>query len=160
MIECRETKYPFSLFLLFNSFTRKYIAVFISSLYKEISFEFLRLSLFQIYLHYQSSLYSMDVEDETNSLATRSESRDSTEKQSERKKKCRGNRKLQRYRQKLRKQGKMNEAIASSSATSVDQSVLAVPKCKVGSKRGKKSLFLIPSTFLRTRSSLESAIDQ
>ena len=56
----------------------------------------------------------MDVEDETNSLATYSESRDSTEKQSERKKKCRGNRKLQRYRQKLRKQGKRSEAIDSS----------------------------------------------
>ena len=151
MIECSETKYPFSLFLLFNSFTRKYIAVFISSLCKEILFHFLRLSLFQIYLHYQSSLYSMDVEDETNSLATRSESRDSTEKQSERKKKCRGNRKLQRYRQKLRKQGKRSEAIASLSAASIDQSVSAIPKGKVGSKSGKESLFLIRSVFLRTR---------
>ena len=93
----------------------------------------------------------MDVEDATNSLTTYSESRDSIGKQSERKKKCRGNRKLQRYRQKLRKQGKMLEAIASLSAASIDQSVSAIPKGKVGSKRGKESLYLIPSIFLRTR---------
>ena len=80
-----------------------------------------------------------------------SESRDSIGKQSESKKKCRGNRKLQRYRQKLRKQGKMSEAITPSSAASIDQSVSPVPKSKAGSKRGKKSLFLIPSMFLRTR---------
>ena len=125
--------------------------MFISSLCKEILFRFLRSCLFQIYLHQQSSLYSMDIEDETHSLTTYSESRDSTKKQSEHKKKCRGNRKLQRYRQKLRKQGKVLEAIDSSNAPSIDQSVSPVTKSKAGSKRGKKLLFLIPSIFLRAR---------
>ena len=80
----------------------------------------------------------MEVEDETNSLTTYSESRDSIGKQSERKKTCRGNRKLQRYRQKLRKQGKTLEEILSLSAASVNQSVSAIPKGEVGSKKGKE----------------------
>ena len=86
----------------------------------------------------------MDVEDKANSPTTYSESRDSIGKQSERKKKCRGNRKLQRYRQKLRKQGKTSEEILSLSAAAVDQSVSAVPKGNVGSKRGKENALSHP----------------
>ena len=95
----------------------------------------------------------MDVEDETNSLTTYSESRDSTGQQSERKKKknCRGNRQLQRYRRKLRKQGKVLEGIASSNAPSIDQSVSAMPEDSVGSNISEKSLFLIRSLSLRAR---------
>lgn len=94
-----------------------------------------------------SSLSRMDVDSVTYPPASDSESHDSIGKQSEgkkKKKKSHGNRKLQRYRRKLRKRGKLLETIASLSAASVDQSAPARPKGNVGSTRGETSLYLIP----------------
>ena len=152
MIWCSKTKCLLSFLILLNVFVSRATEL-ISSLWEEILFDFSWLCLFQIYLHHQSAVSSMDVDDEANPLATYSECRDSIGKQSERKKKSHGH-------QKLRKQSKILEAIASLSAESIDQSVSAILKSNVGSKRGKKSLYLIPSIFLRTRWSFEPAVDE
>ena len=94
----------------------------------------------------------MDVDDQVMDLTTHRENQESPVKQSERKKKkSHGNRKLQRYRRNLRKRGQILETIASLSAASVDQNVLATPKGNIDSKRSEKSLDLILSICLRSR---------
>ena len=148
---CRsKTKYLVSFFIVLNVFVSRTDEL-IGSLCKEIWCNFSWLCLFQIYLDHRSAVSSMDVDDEANSLATYSESRDAMEKQSERKKKSHGN-------WKLRKLGKILEAIASLSTASVDQSVSVIPKGNVGRKvvRNRSISFHLYSFVRGDRSSQQS----
>ncbi len=107
-----------------------------------------------------SSMASMDVDDEANGPPVNPENQKPTMNQASPKKKHHGNRKLQRYRRKLRKQEKIPGNIVTSSATSVDPTVSTITDDDTASNGGKRSFSCIEYISIHDRCSFKPKVER